>query len=439
MTDAQTSGEVSPGLLKVAQRAKRDPEGKFNSLAHLMDEEALTRAYRRLRKTAAPGVDGLTAEQYGQNLEENIRSLHQRMKAMKYRHQPVKRVLIPKDGGKTRPIGISATEDKIAQGAIAEVLQAVYEQDFLESSYGFRPMRSAHDAIRALNQATLAGEMNWLLEADIQSFFDSIDRKLLMEMLQLRVVDGSMLRLIGKCLHVGILEGEEFVRPEVGTVQGSVLSPLLGNIYLHHVLDVWFEREVRPRLAGKAVLVRYADDFVIGFQRKDDADRVMAVLGKRMGKYGLTLHPDKTRLIPFGRPGGKTEARGSPSTFDFLGFTFYWRRTLKGGWMVRCKTRRARLARAIKAVGEWSRGHRHQSIKEQHAALCRRIQGHFNYFGVSGNVASLASLNHWAARAWYKWLKRRSQRTRLNWERFRDLLRDFPLPRPRVMVKLWGR
>jgi group II intron reverse transcriptase/maturase len=429
---------MSTELLKVAERAKREPEGKFHALAHLIDVELLTRAYRRIRKDAAVGVDGITKEQYGQELEKNLQKLHGRMKARQYRHQPIRRVHIPKGEGKTRPIGISALEDKIVQGAIREVLEAVYEQDFLNCSYGFRPGRSAHDAIRALDRVVNAGEVKWILEADIKSYFDSISRDELRGMLQIRVADGSMQRLVGKCLHVGVLDGEEFSEPEDGTAQGSILSPLLGNIYLHYVLDVWFEKEVKPRMRGKATLVRYADDFVIGFERREDADRVMAVLGKRMTRFGLTLHPDKTRLLPFGKPEKQQARPKGPATFDFLGFTLFWRKTQWGTWKVTCKTRSARLAQAIKAVYDWCRRQRHQPVKAQHEALVRRIRGHFNYFGVSGNLRSLAVLQHQARLAWYKWLRRRSQRTRLNWERYEDLLKDFPLPRPQIKVQIWA-
>jgi hypothetical protein len=259
-----------------------------------------------------------------------------------------------------------------------------------------------------------------------------------MKMLQERVADGSMLRLVGKCLHVGVLDGTEFSTPDEGTVQGSSLSPLLGNVYLHHVLDLWFEREVRPKMRGKAHLVRYADDLVIGFEREDDAKRVMAVLGHRFERFGLRLHPDKTRLLPFGRPpSGQTKGKG-PTSFDFLGFTLYWGRTRRGRWMPACKTRVARLRRAITAVSDWCRRHRHLPVKEQHAALVRRINGHCNYFGVNGNARSLRALVFHARRAWHKWLSRRSQRAYLNWNRFVDLLRDFPLPRPKIRVQLWG-
>jgi group II intron reverse transcriptase/maturase len=283
----------------------------------------------------------------------------------------------------------------------------------------------------------LVGGVSWILEADIESFFDSINRKMLMEMLQRRVADGALLRLIGKCLHVGILDGEEYSEPEEGTVQGSGLSPLLGNVYLHHVLDLWFERDVLPRLRGKASLVRYADDFVIGFEREDDAKRVMGVLRQRFERYGLRLHPDKTRLLPFRRPDrGKAGGKG-PATFDFLGFTLYWRRTREGRWMPSFKTRTARLRRAIKAVADWCRRHRHLPVKEQHAALKRRIDGHCNYFGVNGNLRALALLVREAETAWHKWLSRRSQRAYMSWRRFKDLLRDFPLPAPKVRVQLW--
>jgi group II intron reverse transcriptase/maturase len=382
-------------------------------------------------------VDGVTKEGYGQDLLGNLQDLHQRLKTKRYRHQPIRRVHIPKGQGKTRPLGISAFEDKLVQDALREVLQAIYEQDFLDCSYGFRPGRSAHDAIRALHRCAYRGEMNWVLEADIVSFFDSVDRNLLGEMLQKRLADGSLLRLIGKCLHVGVLEGEEFSTPESGTAQGSVLSPLLGNVYLHYALDLWFTQEVQPRLKGKSCLIRYADDFIMGFELQEDAQRVLAVLKKRLERYGLSLHPDKTRLLPFRRPPEDQRDGKGPATFDFLGFTLYWRKVRMGRWMLTCQTRHARLRRSIQAVTDYCRCRRHEPVAEQHAALSSRLQGHYNYFGVNGNLRKLACLLHHVRRAWYKWLRRRSQRARLNWERFQDLLRAFPLPRPRIMVQIW--
>jgi group II intron reverse transcriptase/maturase len=438
MTDALTSLDMSTGLRKVAVRAKREPAARFHSLAHLIDEELLAGAFARLRNDAAVGVDGITKEQYGQDLQSNLKDLHERLKAMRYRHQPILRVHIPKEKqGQTRPIGISTTEDKVVQNALRGVLEAVFEQDFLDCSYGFRPGRSAHGAVRALTRAVNAGETNFILEFDVVSFFDSVLRPTLLEMLQERVADGSLLRLIGKCLHVGVLDGERFTEPSGGTVQGSTLSPLLGNVYLHTVLDRWFAEEVRPRLRGKATLIRFADDGVFGFERQDDAERVMAVLGKRMERFGLTLHPEKTRLLDFRRPARSRGEGKSPTSFDFLGFCWYWRRTRRGDWAVACKTRRARLARAIQRVYAWCRQHRHLPVKKQHEALVRRVQGHINYFGVNGNLASLKRFVHQVKRSWYKWLNRRSHRARLNGKRFADLLEDLPLPKARIVVSIW--
>jgi group II intron reverse transcriptase/maturase len=439
MSDAPTSKDLSPKLLKVAERAKRDPEARLLSLAYLIDEELLKEAYDRIRKDAAVGVDGVDKAQYGERLEENLRSLHTRMREGRYRHQPIKRVHIPKAPGKTRPIGISTIEDKVVQNALTMVLGAIYEQDFLDSSYGFRPGRSAHDALRAVNAACMRGEVSWVLEADIKSYFDSIDRKKLMEMLRLRVNDESLMRLVGKCLHVGVLDGEEYEEPDVGTAQGSVLSPMLGNIYLHHVLDVWLERQVRPRLQGKTCLVRYADDLVIGFERREEAEMVMEMLKQRMAEYGLQLHPEKTRLVHFERPPRRQDGGKGPDTFDFLGFTLLWHRTRKGHWGQWFRTRKARLERAEQALNDFCRDHRHKPVKEQHASLCRRISGHINYFGVNGNLDGVARLVRAAERIWLRWLRRRSNRTRLSWQRFQDILRAFPLPRPCVKVQLWAK
>jgi RNA-directed DNA polymerase len=438
MTGAMPSGTMSTGLLKVAERARRDPKGRILALAHLIDIAALRRAYNRQRKDAAAGVDGVTKEDYGRDLEANLQALHERLVSRRYRHQAIRRVHIPKESGKTRPIGISAFEDKLVQDAVREVLEAIYEQDFLSCSYGFRPGRRAHDAVRTLDGVASKGRVTWILEADIVSFFDSADRTALMEMLRFRIADESLMRLIGKCLHVGVLDGADYSEPEVGTVQGSVLSPMLGNVYLHYVLDLWFEREVKPRLRGTATLIRYADDLVILCERQDDAERVMAVLGKRMGRYGLTLHPEKTRLLPFGRPPSTATGRKGPATFDFLGFTFYWGKSRWGRWWVQCKTRSARQRRAIVSVAEWCRRHRHLSVGAQHAALTRRLRGHFNYFGVSGNGRCLRLLVAEAKRAWFKWLRRRSQRRHLPWERFSAMYKRYPLPTPRITVRLWA-
>jgi group II intron reverse transcriptase/maturase len=437
MTAASMAEHVSPKLLEVMERAKRSPQMRFFSLAHLIDEEALKRAYHRLRKDAAVGVDGVTKEHYGEALDRNVADLHGRMKAMRYRHQPVRRVHIPKERGKTRPIGISSVEDKVVQGALREVLEAVYEPIFSDRSYGFRPGRKAHDALRPLNQALDRGEASWILEADIESFFDSIDRKMLMEMLQERVADSSLLRLVGKCLHVGILDGEEYSEPTEGTAQGSSLSPLLGNIYLHHVLDQWFERDVLPRMRGKAHLIRYADDFVIGFEREDDARRVWGVLRSRFERYGLRLHPEKTRLLRFGRPArGSPDGKG-PASFDFLGFTVYWRQTRTASWRPAFKTRTSRLRRAITAAAEWCRRHRHDPVKEQSKALRRSLEGHDNYFGVNGNRRSLAVLRRQVERVWKKWLARRGQRRPLSWKRFEGILQRYPLPTPKIRIQIW--
>jgi RNA-directed DNA polymerase len=438
MTQALTWFAMSPELQEVAERAQKEPDGQFHALAHLIDEQALYRAFGRQREDAAVGVDGGTKADYEQELGDNLRDLHERLKTKRYRHQPIRRVHIPKGKGKMRPLGISAFEDKIVQDAVREVLEAVYEQDFMPCSYGFRPGRSAHDAIRALHRAAAQGALNCVLEADIESFFDRIDRQALVEMLQERVADGSLRRLVSKCLHVGVLDGVEYSTPDVGTAQGSILSPLLGNIYLHYVLDRWFHREVLPRLRGRACLIRYADDFVIGFQYREDAERVLAVLHQRMQRYGLTLHPDKTRLLDFRRPPAAQQRGRGPDTFDFLGFTLYWRRSRRGRWYLACKTRRARLGRAIQAVYAWCRSQRHQEVVVQHAGLRSRLQGHFNYFGVNGNLRSLACLLYHARRAWHKWLNRRSQRARLSWQRFLDFIQTYPLLRPRIMVLIWG-
>jgi len=347
-------------------------------------------------------------------------------------------VLIPKEHGTERPIGVSTIEDKVVQNAVADVLKLIYEPVFLDCSYGFRPGRSAHDALRALNRTLFQRETHWVIEADIKSFFDSIDRKMLMGMLRERIADESLLRLIGKCLHVGILDGAEFSTPDRGTVQGSSLSPLLGNVFLHHVLDLWLEREIRLLLQGKMEVIRYADDFVICLEQESDARKLMTALGKRFERFGLALHPDKTRIFKFSRPrNGEKKARDGNTPFDFLGFTVHFRRSHTGIWAVCFATRKARQQRTFRSLADWCRSHRHLPIKAQHASLCRKLTGHYNYFAVRGNNRRIAALHHKVQAVWFKWLRRRSQRTRITWPRFVDMMKTYPLPAPTIRASLW--
>jgi RNA-directed DNA polymerase len=429
---------VSTKLERIAELAKRMRGTALTTLSHHIDVEWLLVAYQRTRKDGAVGVDGQTAAEYAKNLEGNLASLLDRAKSGDhYRAPPVRRVHIAKgDGKKTRPIGIPTFEDKVLQRAVAMVLEAVYEQDFLDCSYGFRPGRSAHQALDVLWQATMSMGGGWMLEADIESFFDSVDRRKLQEVLRQRVRDGVLVRLIGKWLNAGVMEEGRVWHPDSGTPQGGVISPLLANIYLHEVLDEWFERDVRPRLKGRAVLVRFADDFVVVFEQETDARRVMAVLPQRFGKYGLRLHPEKTRLVPFRKPKEPEDPSGpgtaASGTFDLLGFTHYWGKSLKGNWVVQRKTASSRMSRALGRIRQWCRANRHEPITQQHRALVRKLRGHYAYYGITGNGRALCAFRRWVERAWRMWLGRRNN-LGLNWDRMTTLLAAFPLPPARVV------
>jgi len=426
---------VSTGLQRVATLSKEAPEMVWTTLAHHIGLELLKEAYRLTRKDGAVGVDGQSAKEYEENLEENLRDLLKRFKTGTYKAPPVRRVYIPKgDGKRTRPIGIPTFEDKVLQRAVAMVLEAVYEQDFLDVSYGFRPNRSAHQAIHELWRGTMRQGGGYVLELDIEKCFDKLDHSHLRGFLDKRVRDGVIRKVIDKWLKAGVLEEGIIRQPESGTPQGGVISPLLANIYLHEVLDKWFEQEVKPRLEGEAFLIRYADDAVMVFDLKTDADRVLAVLPKRFGKFGLTLHPDKTRLVRFTRPGGegKKGDRSHPGSFDFLGFTHYWGKSSGSRWVVKRKTARDRFKKALKRISQWCRRHMHLSVKEQHRLLVRKLRGHDQYYGIRGNSPSVARFHHEVRAIWRKWLDRRSQRGKMTWERFARFCQRYPLPVLRI-------
>ena len=443
MAGTSSPGTVSTKLERIAKLAKQMPSAVLTSLSHHIDIEWLHEAYRRVRKDGATGVDGQTADEYAKNLEGNLQSLLDRAKSGDhYRAPPVRRVHIPKgDGSKTRPIGIPTFEDKVLQKAVAMVLGAVYEQDFLPCSYGFRPNRGAHGALQALWDQTMEMGGGWVLEADIEKFFDSVDHAKLREVLSQRVRDGVLTRLIGKWLKAGVMEEGVVRHPETGTPQGGVISPLLANVYLHEVLDTWWEREVRPRLRGRAALVRYADDFVMVFETEEDARRVAEVLPKRFEKYGLRLHPEKTRLVRFEKPGSRPPPSGGggsgPSSFDLLGFTHFWAKSLKGNWVVKRKTARDRFSRTLRRISVWCRLNRHLPIREQHVALARKLRGHDAYYGITGNAEALVSVRHWVRRIWQKWLHRRSWKGKMTWPRMKRLLAVFPLPPARVVHSIY--
>lgn len=432
MIETRSSQDISTKLERIAKLAKEKPNISLLTLAHHIDVAWLREAYRRTRKDGARGVDGQSAEQYVEQLEDNLRLLLNRAKSGSYRAPPVRRVHIPKGDGKTRPIGIPTFEDKVLQRAVAMVIGEVYEQEFYDFSYGFRPGRSAHQAVEAVQKAAWRMGGGWLVEVDIQKFFDTVEHTHLRNVLRQRIGDGVLLRLIGKWLNAGVVEGLVLSYPDEGTPQGGVISPLLANIYLHKALDEWFVRDVQPALARKAEIVRYADDFVVLFESKQDAERFLTVLPKRFGKYGLTLHPDKTRMVSFQRPDRVDNGGDGPGTFDFLGFTHHWATSRKGNWIVKQRTAKDRLSRSLRRLGAWCRLHRHSPLKEQHRMLTRKLKGHYAYYGITSNFRGISSFFYRVHRTWYAALTRRSQRA-MTWRTMLRLLARFPLPAPRIV------
>jgi RNA-directed DNA polymerase len=423
---------VSTKLQQIAEQAREYPEMVFTTLMHLIDVVFLAEAFHRTRKDAAPGIDGVTAEKYAENLEENLQDLHKRLRNWQYKATPVKRVWLDKDDGRKRPIGITVLEDKIVQRAVAMLMGAVYEQDFYDFSYGFREGRSPHQALHELRERCMGMNTGWIVDIDVSGCFDNIEKGKLLTVIKQRVNDGGIIRLIGKWLNAGVMEGEILTISEKGTPQGGVISPILANIYLHHVLDEWFEKEVKPRLKGQAFLVRYADDAVIGLELESDARRMLEVLPKRFERFGLTIHPQKTKLVRFIKPkqGGTGKGNG---TFDFLGFTHYWAQSRRGYWVIKRKTMRKRVRRIVKALWEWCRHNQHKPLKEQYQTLSRKLRGHYQYYGIRSNYQMLEVVLWQAEQAWRHWLNRRSRTKKMTHKEFDRLRQTYLLPRPRIV------
>jgi group II intron reverse transcriptase/maturase len=436
MGDTPGSPTISTKLQRIATQAEDYPELVFNNLYHLLDYDFLLEAYHRTRKDSAPGVDRVTAKQYAANLEDNLRDLHDRLRGHRYKAPPVERVWIDKEGGKKRPIGKPSFEDKIVQRACVMLLSPIYDHDFYDFSHGFRSGHSQHGALKEFERHCREKNINWIVDADVSGFFDNLDHAILREFIQRRVNDGGIKRLIGKWLNAGVVEAGQWTRSRQGTPQGGVISPLLANIFLHYVLDAWFVQEVQPRMRGRCFLVRYADDFIIGFETEDDARRVMDVLPKRFARFGLTVHPEKTKLVRFGRPPGGGTAKGN-GTVDFLGFTYFWSKSRKGKWIIKKKTMGTRVSRFVKSIWQWCRINRHEPLEEQYKELCLKLRGHYQYYAVNHNSQALNDVWHHCRYAWHYWLSKRCSKGLVIWDNFEKVISSkFPLPRPRILHQI---
>lgn len=415
--------------------AQQSPTMAFTSLNQYLDLEWLAYAFEATRKDGATGIDGQTAEDYACDLHGNLTRLLSRLKSGHYQAPPVRRHYIPKADGSQRPLGIPTFEDKVAQRAIVMLLEPIYERTFYDCSFGFRPGRNAHQALRVLRSGIMERGGRWVLDVDIRKYFDRIDHGHLRGLLDRRVVDGVVRRLIDKWLKAGVLEDGLLRRSETGTPQGGVISPLLANLYLHYVLDEWFVHQAQPRLTGRSTLVRYCDDFVMAFENSEDAQRMHSVLGKRLGRFGLELHPEKTKLVDyrFRRPTRAGWHDQLPTSFSFLGFTHYWGRSRNGKPVVYQKTAKDRFARALQAINQVCRRMMHWSIRDQHARLGRMLRGHYAYYGITGNLRMLSNLRHHAEDRWRIWLSRRTRGNLIRWDVFTRILALYPLPAARIV------
>jgi len=433
----------NPTLTKLAlitRRAREDRKLQFTSLAHLLNAEFLRGCYRSLGKEKAGGIDGRSWHDYGEHLDENLEDLVKRLKAKKYKPLPAKRVYIRTNDKESRPLGLPAIEDKIVQKGIARILEAIYEADFMDCSYGFRPKRSCHHALKAVNDTIMSKPVSYIIEADIKGFFDHVSHDWMMKFLQVRIRDSSLLLLIRRFLKAGYSESGLLVRTDEGTPQGGNLSPMLANIFLHYVLDLWFVKLVKPSVDGQCYLVRYADDFVCMVQYRQSADEIERLLRERFAKFGLSLHPEKTRTISFGRYERQNARRQGrkANTFDFLGFTHFCGHSRKGTFLLGRKTSGKKFRKACKAMNDWLRRIRSvMRIEEIWPILAAKLRGHYNYYGVSGNSRMIVRFGYVTIRAVMKWLNRRCQRMSFTWKKFSAYMVHYPLPRPRIVYNIY--
>lgn len=413
-------------LIKIELLAQTNPELVFTSVVHRIDFDLLKQSFRKIRKSESTGVDKVTAKEYAENLDQNLYNLYERLRRGQYAASPVKRIWIDKEGGKKRPIGIPVLEDKIVQKAAAAILNVIFDRNFYNFSHAFRKGRSQHMAIKDLREQCLKQNIGWIVSADITGLFDNINHELLKDMIRRRVNDGGMIRLIGKWLNAGVMEEGSLTYPETGTPQGGVISPVLSNIFLHYVLDDWYVKEVIPRMKGRCSIIRWADDFILGFEYEKDALRVMEVLPRRFERFELSLHPEKTKLIRFSK---RISEKGN-GTFDFLGFTFYWSKSLKGYRVIKKKTARKSSGRFMKKIWIWCKDNRHKPMTEQYEILCSKLRGFYQYFGVISNYKALEVVFEYTEKAWRRWLSRRSHKGEVMFDDLRTL---YPLPLPRII------
>ncbi|MFH1877266.1 MAG: group II intron reverse transcriptase/maturase [Candidatus Omnitrophota bacterium] len=437
---AEVTESMGTKLGFVAERAKRDKTARFGNLMHLISEESLKASYRQTRKDGAVGVDGKSWEEYGEGLEKDIKGLMERMKAMSYRPQAVRRVHIPKANGGKRPLGIPAVEDKVVGKAMSWVMEAIYEQDFHEDSYGFRRGRSQHQALKRINDLITTKPINYVIEVDVKGYFDNVDHEKLVKWLKVRISDERFVRYVVRFLKAGYMEERAFHKTERGTPQGGSISPMIANVFLHYVVDEWFEREMKPRMKGQGYEVRYCDDFVILVQNKDDAGKILRELKKRLEENGLAINAGKTQLISFGRyEKGKAKAEGrGTNTFDFLGFTHFIGVSRTGKFKVGRRTSRERFRQKIVGMNRWLAAVRNaKPVREWWREMAVKMKGHYGYYGVSDNSERLAAYYEIVVKLAYKWLNRCSQRSPKNWEEFREYLSKHPLPKPRIVHRLY--
>lgn len=431
---------VEAKLSLLTALARERPKHKFTTLAYLLNEGFLAQCYRGLGRNKAAGIDGVSWEGYGLDLEENLTHLVYRMKAKKYWPQPVRRAYIPKDEHSQRPLGIPALEDKIVQKGGSRILEAIYEADFLDCSYGFRPGKSCHDALEAVNRIITRHPINHVVEADIKGFFDNVSHEWMMDFLKVRINDPSFLRIIERFLKAGYRESGMLVETEQGTPQGGNLSPMLANIFLHYVLDLWFEKAVKPKMRGECHLVRYADDFLVLVQYQEEAARIAELLRERFRKFDLELHPEKTRVMSFGRYERENSARQKrkPNTFDFLGLTHYCKISRTGQFTVGRRTCMKKFRRKCKELAQWLKSCRNRfKLPDIWKMAAAKLRGHFQYYGVSGNAKSIWRFYLVTLQLLFKWLNRRSQRRSWNSEEFALFLKRWPLPKPRISCSFY--